>query len=106
MKYILLILSIFLLSGCQSAHKSDETNIQLKEDAKIILDGTSLIIEEGMTVKEVISFIESIDGSKQTYLGVTNSRTPKDKDVFYAYEYLLVTSASGRYRQYYTIEFK
>ncbi|NCC55590.1 MAG: hypothetical protein EOM11_08955 [Erysipelotrichia bacterium] len=104
MKYILVILSLFLLTGCTSnENKSDDTHIKLKEDAEIYLDGTNLYIEEGMTVSEVISFIESVDGSKQVYLGVSNDRTPKQKGVFYNYEYLLVTSESGKYRQYYTI---
>lgn len=104
MKYILVILSLFLLTGCTSnENKSDDTHIKLKEDAEIHLDGTNLYIEEGMTVSEVISFIESVDGSKQVYLGVSNDRTPKQKGVFYNYEYLLVTSESGKYRQYYTI---
>lgn len=106
MKYILLFLSLFMLAGCQAETiKSDETHIKLKEDADIYLEGTSIFIEEGMTVSDVISFIESMDGSKQTYTGVSNDRTPKEKEEFYRYEYLLVTSESGSYRQYYQIIF-
>lgn len=106
MKYILLLLSLFMLAGCQAnTIKSDETHIKLKEDADIYLEGTSIFIEEGMTVSDVISFIESMDGSKQTYTGVSNDRTPKEKEEFYRYEYLLVTSESGSYRQYYQIIF-
>ena len=90
--------------GCQSNEpKSDETHILIKEDADIYLDQSTIYIEEGMTVSDVISFIESVDGSKQTYTGVTNSRTPKEKLEFFNYEYLLVTSESGKYRQYYAI---
>jgi len=104
MKYILIILSLFLMVGCQSNEpKSDETHILIKEDADIYLDQSTIYIEEGMTVSDVISFIESVDGSKQTYTGVTNSRTPKEKLEFFNYEYLLVTSESGKYRQYYAI---
>lgn len=106
MKYILLLLSLFMLAGCQAnTIKSDETHIKLKEDADIYLEGTSIFIEEGMTVSDVISFIESMDGSKQSYSGVSNDRTPKQKEEFYQYEYLLVTSESGNYRQYYAIIF-
>lgn len=106
MKYILVILSLFLLTGCASnENKSDNTHIKLKEDADILLEETSITMTEGMTVDEVISMIESMDGSKQTYTGVTNSKQIKTKDVFYQYEFLLVTSESGKYRQYYQILF-
>lgn len=106
MKYILLFLSLFLLVGCQAdTIKSDDTHIKLKEGAEIQCDGTSITIPEGMTVLEVISMIESIDGSHQTYIGVSNDKDIKTKDVFYQYEYLLVTSESGKYRQYYAINF-
>ncbi|MEF3693626.1 MAG: hypothetical protein V3569_05580 [Acholeplasmataceae bacterium] len=104
MKYILMILSLFLMVGCQSNEpKSDETHILIKEDADIYLDQSTIYILEGMTVSDVISFIESVDGSKQTYTGVTNDRSPKEKLEFFNYEYLLVTSESGKYRQYYAI---
>lgn len=106
MKYILLFLSLFMLAGCQAETiKSDETHIKLKEDADIYLEGTSIFIEEGMTVSDVISFIESMDGSKQTYTGVTNSYTQKVNEQFFENEYILVTSEDGIYRQYYKIIF-
>ena len=106
MKYIAVFLTVILLASCQSnLPKSYETSILIKEDANIYMEDNILYIENGMTVNDVISFIESIDGSKQIYTGMTNSKTPKEKQEFFENEYLLVTSESGKYREYYAIHF-
>lgn len=107
MKHLVLFLSLFLLIGCTVAPDNRSTSIEIisNDESRVLIRDKTIYIIEGMKVAEVIGLIESIDGSKQSYLGVTNDRSPKQTDTFNRYEFLLVTSEKGTERSYYAIIF-
>ena len=107
MKYVLLILSLFLLASCQSQENpnnlSKETGVFSLDTSEIFIEDDTIYFREGMTQEEFLSDIIARDESVQTYRFLTNDGSVKTRQELFEYEKLEVISEDGVYKKVYTL---
>lgn len=107
MKYILLLLSLFVLASCQVEEDpielSSQTSIQSLDTDKIYIEGSTIYFVQGMVQSEFISLVEPIDTSRVTYRFLTNDNQIKTRSELFEYEKVEVTSEDGKYKKVYTL---
>lgn len=107
MKFILLVLSLFILASCQEVNEpqpqSNVTSVQSLDTFKVYVDGSTIFITQGMIQSEFIAIVEATDQSNITFRFLTNDNQEKTRSELFEYEKVEVTSEDGRYRKIYLL---
>ena len=109
MKYMLFLLTIFMLIGCRSPQepepeqKSNNLQIVSLDETVLRIENEQIMLIRGMTVEGLIGMIGSSDGSSQTYAVKTSEGTDKSRPNLFDYDRLYVTSEDEQFQKFYII---
>lgn len=111
MKYILIILTILMISACSSnsgirVPKSDEVTIISIDEDLAIIDDRIISIEEGLTVTQLLAILVAADSSEITLTVLNSEGLTKQSNLLYEFEQVQVISESGRTSRTYNIRYK